>query len=479
MSNKGTLPVLSVFFSTEMWERYGFYVVQSLLALFLSLHFNFDDNKTYMLVGSFTAITYISPIVGGFIADHCLGQKKAILFGIIILFSSYIILSNSDQLQTLLIALAAIAIGTGLLKPNISALLGQQYIQGCQQRDSGFIIFYLGITSGIILGTTLPNIIHDLYGWHACFLSAAFGLFLAFLFFYFGIKLVKIKQKFISPQNMFISWFKAISLTTISFVTFLLVLSKPNIANLFFIIIAIAAIFIVFKIAAGEQGIQRRQTIALLLLFVSSVFFWAFYFQMFTTLTLFITRAVKPTFLGLDFPAPYYIAVQSFGMIVIGMFLAKVLAGAKTKNDAFSVGKKFTFAIACVLIAYIIILLVIKCSSLNNLISVWPIISAYLILSLAELMLSPIGLAAVTNLSSPKVVSTMMGVFFVSLGLGGFLSGQLAKITALNNTSMSIVNLKLHYSHGFQIFILMLTGVLILSCILTYIIKRLTLSSVV
>jgi POT family proton-dependent oligopeptide transporter len=185
---------LSVFFSTEMWERYGFYVVQSLLALFLSVHLHLSDDYTYTLVGSFTALTYISPIVGGWIADNCLGQKNAVLLSTLLLFCSYIILALAHNLAHLLFALAMIAVGTGLLKPNISALLGKQYVKGDPKRNSGFTIFYLGITLGIVLGTTLPSKLQAMYGWSACFFNASIGLVLAFLVFYFGVRVLKIKE---------------------------------------------------------------------------------------------------------------------------------------------------------------------------------------------------------------------------------------------------------------------------------------------
>lgn len=120
-------PSLRVFFATEMWERYGFYVVQTLLALYLVLHFKWPDKQVYALVGSFTALTYMSPLVGGWIADHLLGQKRTILTGAVVLLLSYLGLSliKSDHLLNL--SLAGIAVGTGLLKPNISSLLGNEY----------------------------------------------------------------------------------------------------------------------------------------------------------------------------------------------------------------------------------------------------------------------------------------------------------------------------------------------------------------
>ena len=179
-------PSLRVFFATEMWERYGFYVVQSLLALYLALFFKWPDEQIYALVGSFTALTYLSPVIGGFIADHLLGQKRAILTGAVILFFSYLALTLSTNDNNLAAALAGVAVGTGLLKPNISSLLGNEYPPGSAKRERGFIIFYMGITTGIILGTTLPSVLSNHFGWSFSFISAAFGMVIAFSVFAYG-----------------------------------------------------------------------------------------------------------------------------------------------------------------------------------------------------------------------------------------------------------------------------------------------------
>lgn len=184
---------LRIFFATEMWERYGFYVVQSLLALYLALHFKWPDKQIYALVGSFTALTYLSPVVGGWIADKLIGQKRAVLLGAVVLFVSYCILSLVDNTTALTASLAAIAVGTGLLKPNISSLLGNEYLTGSARRESGFTIFYMGITTGIILGTTLPSILNEHFGWVASFTSAAIGMIIAFLVFYKASKNITLK----------------------------------------------------------------------------------------------------------------------------------------------------------------------------------------------------------------------------------------------------------------------------------------------
>ena len=144
MSEKQLHPQsLRTFFATEMWERYGFYAVQTLLALYLALHLYWPDEKVYILTGSFTALTYLSPVLGGWIADHLIGQKTAIFLGMFILLFSYASIGLIVTDLQLCLVLAGIAVGTGLLKPNISSLLGNEYPENSPNRESGFTIFYL------------------------------------------------------------------------------------------------------------------------------------------------------------------------------------------------------------------------------------------------------------------------------------------------------------------------------------------------
>lgn len=431
-----------------MWERYGFYVVQSLLALYLSLYFNWPDKQTYALVGSFTALTYLSPVVGGWIADKLIGQKRAILLGALVLFVSYCLLSIIDNASAMTTALAGIAVGTGLLKPNISSLLGNEYLLGSARRESGFTIFYMGITSGIILGTTLPSVLNEHLGWAASFTSAAIGMVIAFLVFSFGIKIYKIRD-----YNPFVFQFKKIVTAFVLLIVLwslsFYILNSPQLANLIFgLVVLFSAGYILYAVS-GENANQSRQTLVIGLLCVISVVFWSFYFQMFMSLTLFISRVVEPTFCGIQFPAPYFVTIQSIGMLIIGYFLAKKNPKLNLVERGLSIGRKFLCAIFIITAAYAIIALVSNFTDKSVLLSPLFIIPAYLMFSLAELLLSPVGLSAITLLADKNKVSTMMGIFFVSLGIGGFLSGKLASLTAIPSGETNVAVLKTLYAAAF------------------------------
>lgn len=463
---------LRIFFATEMWERYGFYVVQTLLALYLALHFSWPDKDVYELVGSFTALTYLSPVLGGWIADHLIGQKRAILLGAVVLLFSYIFLSMSNNNSSLCACLAGIVVGTGLLKPNISSLLGNEYPAGSPNRESGFTIFYMGLTTGIIFGTTFPSYLNEHYGWSQAFLSAAFGMVIAISIFAYGIKIYRIQDyrgyQF-STQKILLAAVLLLGLWLLS----LYILDYPLLADVVFIAVVLLSVFYIIYSIRHESDMQAKQTIVIGLLCLISVLFWAFYFQMFMSLTLFILRVVNPTVFGIAFPPPYYVGIQSVGMIILGLVLARGKRPLSQQQQVIRTGNKFLTSMVCMTIAYGLITIICHFNFPAGLLSPLYLIPAFLVISLAEMLLSPVGLSAVTVLASRKTVSTMMGIFFVSLGVGAFLSGKLAKLTAIPINTVSISYLKLHYASSFLSLLFILVGATLFCIILNAIIKKL------
>ncbi|WP_131753195.1 peptide MFS transporter [Legionella feeleii] len=467
-------PSLRVFFATEMWERYGFYVVQSLLALYLARHFKWPDKDVYALVGSFTALTYLSPVIGGWIADHLLGQKRAILAGACFLFLSYLSLSLLNSDQGLTVSLAGIAVGTGLLKPNISSLLGNEYPIDSPKRESGFTIFYMGITTGIILGTTLPSLLHSHFGWPVAFASAALGMVIAFAVFVFGVYIYHIADY--HPFEFRIDkLIKSILMMIFLWLVSFLILEYPIFADSAFGGVVLLSLGYLIYCAKRETAQQARQTVVIGLLCIISVMFWAFYFQMFMSLTLFISRVVEPKLFGIQFPPPYYVGIQSVGMIIFGYFLARGKKELNIVQSGIRTSNKFILAMIFMTIAYTLIALVSHNSLGASLLSPLYFIPAYLMISIAELLLSPVGLSAITVLASRKKVSTMMGIFFVSLGIGGFLSGKLANLTSIKSDELTITKLKIHYASTFTELLYILLAATLVCFILGYFIKSLLL----
>ena len=450
-------------FVTELWERYGFYVIQSLLTIFLTLHLHLSDKKTYSIVGTFTALSYITPMIGGFIADKVIGQKLSVIFGCITLLVSYLILSvEYSNIHSLYISLAGITVGTGLLKPNIACLVGTLYTSNDPRRDGGFSIYYAGMALGILLGTTIPYNLEEYYGWSITFISPACTMFIALLIFLLAIRKYPINNYAnaeICIKNILI----AFAFSVITFIISYILLDFPTIALIFFISLSIFSILLVLYISLNEDTIQKIRTISFLILCFISVLYWMLYFQMFLSLTLFTYHAVKHTFLGLTIHPTYFVAIESLGLIIIGPLLAPIFSRYYLKNDCADSAFKFLIAFIFVFLSFILIILSIYFTNGANLINPLWIIIAYLLISISEIFLSPVGLSMSTKLVRPEVVGLMVGVFFMSLGVGGYLAGSLAKLSSLPN-NYSILDMKKTYLLAFGYY----TFIAFLICIVAY-----------
>jgi proton-dependent oligopeptide transporter, POT family len=468
-------PSLKIFFATEMWERYGFYVVQTLLVLYLVMDFGWEDNRTYPLIGAFTALTYLSPVVGGWIADHLLGQKRSILLGAIILMVSYCTMSFFTGELGLFYALSGVAVGTGLLKPNISSLLGNEYPENSPKRERGFTIFYLGITSGIILGTTIPSYLQSEFGWPAAFFSAAVGML--FAIYIFSYEIHRYQTKDYSPGIYHSKHIlkTALILAALFFGSFY-ILRHATLASMLFTVIGIFSVIYMLSAIWHESGDQARQTMVIGLLCLISVLFWTFYFQMFSSIMVFLKRVAQPSLFGFPFPPPYYVALQSLGMIVFGVFLSRKNTTKDLKKRTIQAGNKFILSMLFLCLAYGLLIISTSLPTGYALLTPLYFIPSYFVISLSELLLSPVGLASTTLLASHNKVSTMMGIFFLSLGMGGFLSGKLANLAAIPKQQLehlNIMQLKSVYALSFRHMLYLLLAATLLSICINFFIKHL------
>lgn len=468
-------PSLSVFFATEMWERYGFYALQTLLVLYLAFHFHWQDERVYSLVGTFTGLTYLSPLVGGWIADKLLGQKYSIIVGAVILGLSYTALFLFPSERDLLLALSGVAVGAGLLKPNISSLLGHEYPMDSPYRDMGFTIFYMGIVSGILMGTLIPSQLNYYFGWPMTFGSAAIGMLIALAIFILGAYYYDI-QDYCPRVRRLSDCLKAAGIIFISGAISFLILRYPTVADAIFLAVTLYAMFYFFLLIQRSTIDRAKQIKVIGLLCIISILFWAFYFQMFLSLTLLIKRIASPSLGGILFPPPYYVCIQSLGIIVLGYLISrKSFFSQNPKRDKpMTTENKFLLAMVFMLFAYTLITVICyKNIDTQALLSPLYFIPAYLMISIAELLLSPTGLAAVTALASNETVSTLVGIFFASLGVGAFLSGKLADLTAINPELISLIQLKIHYANTLKYLLFFLIVSTLICVLLNRIIKSL------
>lgn len=428
---------LPILFLTEMWERFGFYVVQGLLILYMTDVFKFSDDKGYTILGAFTALAYITPILGGFIADQILGFRKTIIIGNILLAIGYGLLVGGGE-EVLYIALATIVLGTGFFKPSISSILGTFYRPGDPHREGGFTIFYIGIYIGVMMATISAGYVKEKLGWHSSFGMASIGLIIALITFLAGSKLLghhgDVPEKKLSSSH----WrdFFTRKSTMLFVVIGAAILAWQLIRSaqfgdwVLFGSSGALGIFLILE-AFRREKIERNKFLALIILIITSIIFWAIYFQMFFANNLFIDRLVQRNFAGFHIPTVMFIGLEALFIFLLGPIFAYTWQVLSVKEKNPSISFKFALATIIIGVGFLILKIGIQATGSHEFVNPLWVVLSYLLITIGELLLSPIGLSMVTVLSPPNLVGMMMGVWFVALGLGGKLAGVIAKIASI------------------------------------------------
>ncbi len=423
---------LPFLFLTEMWERFGFYTVQGMLVLYMTKAFGFSDDQSYTIAGMFTSLAYISPMVGGYIADRLLGFKLSIVLGGIFLSAGYATLATLIT-PLFYVGLAIIIVGNGLFKPNISSLLGALYKPGDTARDSGFTIFYIGINIGAVL-SGLSGTILIYFGWHVVFALVSVGLILGLGIFFVGIKsgtmnysadhLIKNPPRYLQK-----TWIIFYCILTIGIVSVLL---RNSILGKWLLPAAgVVLLFFMFWLAFRQHPEDRQRMITLNILIMSSVIFWMLFWQIFFSANLYIDRIINKTIFGITIPTTWFYTLESIFVILLGpMFAWSWQTLSRNQNNP-SHFLKFILAIFLVGLGFLTLTVSTYFPDANHLVNPLWIVLSYLLITIGELLLSPIGLAAVTSLSPTHLTGMMMGIWFAALGFGGQFGGLLAKISSI------------------------------------------------
>ncbi len=423
---------LPYLFLTELWERFGFYIVQGLLVLYMTQYFGFSDSKSYTILGTFTALVYISPLVGGYLATNLLGYRTAIVWGGFLLIAGYALMALPHADFFIYPALATIIVGNGMFKPNISSLLGTQYSANDPQRDSGFTLFYIGINIGSLLAGLSSGYIKEYFGWHVSFALASIGLIIGLITFRLGqphitgnqhppIMPAGFKQKFIL-YTLFVIVGLSFLLKVHALSTWLL----PSVG-----IILLAGLCL---LTIQQTPDDRKRMLILNTLILSSIVFWMLFLQMFYSANLFIDRLVNKDFLGIHLTTTVFYASESIFIILLGPLFAWSwhTLGRNDKNP--SPINKFMLGILFAGLGFLLLGISTYFPNTDGLINPLWIFSAYLLITIGELLLSPIGLSAITMLSPPKLAGVMMGVWFVATGFGGMFAGLIAQLSNVPDT---------------------------------------------
>lgn len=446
---------LSYFFLTEAWERFGFYIIQTLLVLYMVSISHLSDRNAYTIIGQFTALAYITPILGGYLADRIAGYRFCILLGGILLCAGYAILSIFPEM--LLVGLTCMVVGNSLFKPNISSFLGEFYTENDPRRESGFTIFYIGINIGAFLGPVLGGYIQQWFGWHVCFGIASIGLIIATLTFRASFHVLE--NKGLAPK-----------LPTTSFAH--LIIKQPRILALLLVIGA--AVFVLFncpnltthllKVAGAiillglifltlkHRGAERKHMAVLIVMLLFSVIFWGLFFEIFFSVNLFTDRGVEHMVFGHTIPTAVFLGLEATFIILLGPLVASLWKRTGPNTRFMTTPYKFSYALLFTALAYELLVVVINHSPEGMNIHASWIILFYVLIVMGELFLSPIGLSMITSLTPKKYIGLMMGVWFITLGYGGALGGFLAQDASISDTTQSLASQIHIYKNAFQHF---------------------------
>lgn len=426
---------LPFLFLTEMWERFGFYVAQGLLVLYMTQQYGFSDNESYTISGAFAGLIYIAPLVGGIIADRLIGFRTAIIWGGFFLVAGYVFLALSNPGFLFFLSLSTIIVGNGLLKPNISSLLGSQYEEDDPRREAGFTLFYIGINIGAAL-SGISGYIKASYGWSVTFSLAAVGMVIGLITFAMGLKYLKpsIYEPKISKANKK-QLFLACCLAVLGVSFFMQI---DVLADWLLPTTGIVLLIFLITLTVQQDPEYRKSMVLLDFLILSSIVFWTLFLQLFNSANLYVDRLVEKNILGIPLTTTVFYASESVFIIILGPLFAYMWRKLSDINKNPSPVAKFSFGIFFAGLGF----LVLGCSTYfptdSQLIDPLWIFGAYALITIGELCLSPIGLSAVTQLAPPHIVGMMMGTWFVATGFGGIFAGWIAKHASIPNQAMSV-----------------------------------------
>jgi POT family proton-dependent oligopeptide transporter len=435
---------LATLFFTEMWERFSFYGMRALLILFMVAGvekggLGFGVAKSGAIYGLYTAMVYLVGLPGGWIADRILGQRRAVLYGGVVIALGHFSMAVPG-LATFYLGLALIVIGTGLLKPNISTMVGQLYGANDHRRDAGFSIFYMGINIGAFLSPLICGYVGETINWHWGFGIAGIGMTLGLIQYTLGAKylgeagLYPVPAKDAAEAAGQKRWLwigivaTAAAIGGLGLLSFsgAVVITAEGIANIVGLLLIVLSLGVfTWLLRAGDwTPVEKKRFIVIIVLFLASALFWSAFEQAGSTLNLFAERSTDKHLLGYAYPASWFQAINSLFIIARAPVLAWLWVRLGSKDP--SSPAKFSWGLIFVGLGFVVMMIAaMRAQSGVQVSSLWLWLT-YLLHTIGELCLSPVGLSAFTKLAPARVAGLMMGVWFLSTSIGDYLGGRMA-----------------------------------------------------
>ena len=445
---------LATLFFTEMWERFSFYGLRPLLILFMAAAlteggFGFDRVQASSIVGIYAASVYLASLPGGWVADRLLGLRRAIFVGAALITSGHLSVGLSGLASPAVgkifffLGLVLIVLGTGLLKPNISAIVGELYPEGGARRDAGFSIFYMGINLGAFLGQIITGLLGETIGWHYGFGAAGVGMLFGLVVFGLsarhtlgpiGADVVRHPDAAVQArQEKTVKISVATGLGVVALVFALaasgaLTLDAQRIGQSFtFVLVGLAlGYFAYIFIAGGLTKDEMKRVGVIIVLFFFAAIFWAAFEQAPTSLNLFARDFTDRGMGGFTIPATWFQSVNSAFIIILAPVFAALWVGLAKRGFDFSSPTKFALGLFLAGVGFLLMIFAankVVASGGTALVSPWWLVASYFFQTIGELCLSPVGLSSMTKLAPKAFVGQMMGIWFLASAVGNLIAG--------------------------------------------------------
>ncbi len=434
---------LFVLFFAEMWERFSYYGMRALLIFYLVQHWLFSDQQASVIYGAYTALVYIAPVVGGYLADHYLGQRKAVLFGAVLLTFGHFLMAvegNGGQqgaaLNIFWLALSFIIVGSGFLKANISVMVGLLYPRTDIRRDPAYTIFYMGVNLGAALGALLAGYLGQTFGWAYGFGAAGVGMLLGLTVFMLGKPLLMGHGEPPDPQRLArpvlglsFEWLLYMaSFLTVGLAWFMI--QQQKLVGLLlggagFLLVGYVLYTAVFRLPRED----RDRILAALYLIIGSILFWALFEQAGASLSLYTDRSVDRSFLGWTVPASMFQSLNAIYIVLLAPAFAWLWLALGRRGLEPSTPTKFALGVVQVGLGFLVLVAGAKATGAGSLTPVIYIFLIYLIHTTGELCLSPVGLSAMNRLTPTHLASLIMGTWFFASATGNFAAGLISAAT--------------------------------------------------
>jgi POT family proton-dependent oligopeptide transporter len=435
---------LFVLFFAEMWERFSYYGMRALLIFYLTKHWLFSDEQSGVIYGAYTALVYITPVLGGYLADKYLGQRKAVLYGAVLLTFGHFLMGvegsggqDPAALSIFWLALAFIIVGSGFLKANISVIVGQLYPRTDVRRDGAYTIFYMGINLGAFLGALLCGWLGETYGWSYGFGAAGVGMLLGLIVFALGKPLLLGRGE--APDaaalqqpvmGLKLEWLLyAVGLLAVG-ACWWMVQNQQFVGGFLGVAGAALVLYVLYTAVAKLEPHDRDRIFAAMFLIIGSVLFWALFEQAGSSLNLYTDRFVERS----GVPASVFQSINAAYIVLLAPVFAALWTYLGRKGMEPSAPAKFGIALIQLGAGFLVLVLG-AATNAGGMTPVLYIFLIYLLHTTGELCLSPVGLSAMNRLAPAHMASLIMGTWFFASATGNFVAGLIASATGSERAS--------------------------------------------